>query len=150
MSTTATKQRRQPKKPPEIGGKFRLLVSTHIDDGPPGCDCDHCVTSAGKSHCYEAGDIIESKRDLAQRYNSQFSKKFERVDEQPLPAGQVLVSQEELDNLRKIAAKSTAPAFDFDKATEKQLREYAEENEIDISKCKTPDDIRKAVRPSAK
>ena len=81
------------KNPVETGGTFRILIGTHLGDGPAGCECDACLNSAGKNHRYEAfdprrhtqpydNDIIDSKVDLELRFNrGPMSKKFERVHE---------------------------------------------------------------------
>jgi hypothetical protein len=93
----------------ERGGTFRILIGEHLDQGPPGCECDDCLSSKGKNHRYRArrteavktrqgffakdgddydGDLVESDQDLEARFNAgPFSRKFERVNSiAPRPA----------------------------------------------------------------
>ena len=84
----------------EKGGKFRVLVGAHIDQGPQGCDCDACTVSGGKNHVYKEGDVVDSKLDLDERFNQgPHSRKFERLHEQSqtsqTPSQQPLQPQQE-------------------------------------------------------
>jgi hypothetical protein len=87
----------------EQGGRFRVMQGIHLGEGPPGCDCDGCLTSGGHSHVYESvpafaarsraslrmkpdevqkalegytGDLVDSLQDLEKRFGSE---KFRRL-----------------------------------------------------------------------
>jgi len=119
--------------PPEQGGIFRVLVGAHVDQGPPGCECEHCRRSKGHDHQYEAystylarmrqagqadqalepkkydNDLVESRVDLERRFNvGEFSRKFARVNDPVPPA-----------------------AYPLEKMTVAQLLTVCEEEEIE-------------------
>ena len=138
---TAFKQRT------EQGGKFRVLIGGHLDNGPPDCECDGCAHHdpklKGKNHLYRArrlsperhgndmlqpdsddwdGDVVESSKDLVSRHGKE---KFERLVE-----GQ--------------KTYQTPPEpFPLEKMTVAQLLAVAEEEEVDLKGAtKAPDIIR--------
>ena len=78
---------------------------------------------------YQVGDIIETDIDLAAKFNqpSSGSIKFE-----PLSMVSPAQSQADTENLSKL--------------TVKQLKEIAEDNEIDLEGCSTKDEILNAVQ----
>lgn len=118
------------KKEKEMGGKFRVLIGAHLDDGPAGCECKGCADpmSPGKNHRYEQGDIVESRGDLEKRFNAVNSRKFERVG---------------ADGERTAAPPAPYP---LEKMTLQQLLTVAEEHEIDLKGAAKRDDVIKMIR----
>lgn len=152
----------------EKGGKFRILVGVCLEDGPPGCDCDQCAGGNAGNHTYRArtdkdppdytGDIIVSKRDLVRRCNQGNSRKFEYADERAIGGGnnaELLSAQEEIARLREqLAAAQAGPNKealfgDLSKMNEKELRDLAAREEIDVSKCRNVPDLVKAIKAAA-
>lgn len=152
----------------ERGGKFRIIDGIHVDDGPPGCQCDSCLDGKQEEHVYEGydcycrrmrqegrgdeilspqdykNDLIDSqKRDLCGRFNTDPSNpathKFERLAwEDGSPA-----------NAAFAAAQRYAPppvAFPVEKMSFAQLLTYAAEQGIDIKNAGKKEDILKLIR----
>lgn len=98
MATMAQRIRQDRKN--ELGGVFRVLIGSHIGQGPEGCECDNCAygddATRAKNHRYRArqksdqpeydGDIVESEVDLCARFNAGGgSIKYERLHEPTEP-----------------------------------------------------------------
>jgi|SRR6185369_17241677 len=112
----------------EKGGKFRLITGAHLGDGPPGCVCDGCLESGGKNHVYQgatrtySGDIIDSKQDLARRFNQgPHSIKFERLSDKTPARSKTFRSGDEDES-----------DTDYKALTVMELRAIAEEREISL------------------
>lgn len=73
-----------------VGGTFRILIGTHLAQGPKGCECEACASGNSANHMYEQrqpndpedydGDVFESTVDMELLHNhGPGSRKFERV-----------------------------------------------------------------------
>jgi hypothetical protein len=159
--------------PQEVGGTFRIRVGDHLDDGPPGCECDGCLTSGGKNHRYRArryhphtgepmdppeydNDIVESPRDLVARCGN---SKMERVYDhnrysygyQPHPPGayaQPTTPQAEYQAVEggegEVVTSSRLPSLEA--MSLPALREYAAAEEIELHGARSKEDVIKAIR----
>lgn len=110
--------------------RFQLLVGTHVGD-----DNKH----------YTAGDIIETQTNLAARFNEpNCPPKFRRLTEKEFAAeqeNQAFRKQQEADKNKK-------PGDGLDSLSLEDLRKLAEEEEIDLGKSKTKEEVLKAIRSS--
>ncbi len=122
----------------EKGGKFRLLVGAHLDQGPPGCHCEGCAGSGGKNHLYTEGDVIESKQDLVARFNQgPHSRKFERVSADT-PATPPVPEERDAD--------SQAAGDDLEGMSARQLLDFAATHEIDTGGETRKGELLKIIR----
>ena len=163
MPAAANTIRKPSKYRNERGGKFRVLVGAHIDNGPPGCECDECSVSDGKNHLYRqrdakdppawAGDIIETTADLEMRFNAgPYSRKFERVREDaPAVVGHVWdQAKETLEQFTARMNKVNAPkpSLNLDAMALKDLQQLAADEEIDLKGAKTKEEAVKVIKAS--
>lgn len=138
------------KRPVEQGGRFRVLIGTHLDQGPAGCECQGCLGDKGRNHLYRArlheavrvgpniegpdapdwdGDIINSKVDLCARFNmGPNSTKFERVREDAV----------------NVPYQPQQPSYDG--LSLAQLIAIAQEEEIDLKGASKREEVLKLVK----
>lgn len=86
---------------------------------------------------FKPGEVVESEKDLAKLFNRPGSVKFERLPDPP--QAQISQSQETVAVQRK-------PDVDLEAMTVRDLRELAEQEEIDLSGATTKEQIVKALR----
>jgi hypothetical protein len=123
--------------------KYRLLVGQHVDNHP----------SHEGDHVYVPGDIIDTDKDLLRFNGVGMSPKFERLHD--TSAGDVrnypppTPPEKQLPPAPKQVEPVTKRPGDDDKLdtmTTQQLKEYAAENEIDITGCTRKDEILERIR----
>lgn len=112
--------------------KFRILRGKH-NQGERHPD--------GRPVIYARNDVVESETDLCKLNAGMATKKFERVDDStpltnPDAAGKSVPSPETVD-----------PNEDtFNEMTVAELRQFAEQEEIDLGKARTKDEIIAVLR----
>ncbi len=114
--------------------RFRLLRGVHGD----------------KNGKYKKGDIIETETDLVEKFNADgFPAKFQRLEDTPdkrkPDTSSVAVLDPEEDEDSDPGDTDEFTREDIESMNVKELRELAEENEIDISGAKGKQAILKAI-----
>ena len=100
--------------------RFRMSAGLHVENDPE-----------GKEKVYRPGDVIETKHDLARLLNqydrngNAVSVKFERLSNEP-PRSATFAALERMD--------------------ENGLREWAEENEVDVAGAKDREGLLKLIK----
>lgn len=141
-----------------IRQKFAVTRGCHVDNDPSG---RKQPDGRPVEVMYKAGDVVESEIDLVER----FGDKFQRVEENPryVPAepetaeqieARIKADQARLAAMRQApnpnavadAARAGFKGDTLDKMSDKELRSLAGDEEIDVSKCKTRDDLLKTIR----
>ena len=127
-----------------MANKYRVLAGSHV--GPD---------IHGKVLEIRAGidghDVIETEQNLLELNGPRgFSPKFQLVNEEVLPTDRASLLREKERIEKQLAALGTAqtpaPPQPIDKMSEKELREYADDNEIDLAACKTRDAMVAAIK----
>lgn len=121
--------------------RFRLLRGKHSQsvpdpNGRKDANGNIMLTAErnldGTIKLYQPGDVIETNKDLVELFNRPGAIKFERLEKADGP----------------IPGSSTPTAKQppkFYQMTDKELREYAAAEEIDISQCKNKDEVLKLL-----
>lgn len=138
--------------------KFMVARGTHIQDHPT----EKLKDGRPADQVFKAGDVVESKIDLVALHG----EKFQRVEGAEEETKEVLErrireSQEKLAKMNAVsnsqavadAAKagfnSSQPPVKgdaLDKMSEKELRELAKEEQVDIRAAKNRDDVIRLIR----
>lgn len=128
--------------------RYRVLQGSHTGPDKDG-NVREIVAGDGKN----GGDVIETRQNLLELNGpAGFSPKFALVDEAPADdeAGlerAIADAQKRLAELRGgKAAQAAAGMPDLDKMSEKELRDFAEDSEIDVEKLKTKAELIAAVK----
>ncbi len=151
-----TKQQRNYKL--DKSAKFKLVRGHHFEGGneTPGPDGKPLnLTDAKPLTKYVPGDIITSNIDLAAKFNSPGSIKFQRLDADLRPQDMTLeelqAQREALDEAIESRQKaSSREEFELDpdlmKMTLPKLLELAENEEINLGDAKKKEDVVRAIQ----
>lgn len=111
--------------------KFRLLPGVARHEGP---DYTKDQDEAGRypNRVYEAGDVVLSPTDLTKT----LVNKFERLHADESAVRKTTTPHAQAQEITR----------EMDKMSDKRLRELADEEEIDVSKCKTREELVETIR----
>lgn len=91
---------------------------------------------------HTANAVIESNSDLCSKFNTPVSRKFERVpDETPCSPGGSEIKGAEVE----VAKRSEQDEATLRGMGMTELKAIAEQEEIDVSKCKNKDEVVRAI-----
>lgn len=136
-------------KKPQL--KFRLLQGSHAEEKVPG--------DPNTLTMYRQGDVFFSSSDLSV-LNSPGSTKFERIhDDKPIPAAPppvvataqgTAVASSSATPVTKAEPKGVDIGPTLESMTLEELRRHAADEEIDVAKLKTKDEVVKAIKAATR